>query len=86
MNIKHSNKLCSEPKYNVILNKYVNYIRDENYDSNTNFPRYEEYSLLSRNLPFCTYDNEVFTQMTTDTAFTTGEAIFIHKDMFPKAY
>ncbi|CAH6940427.1 conserved hypothetical protein [Vibrio chagasii] len=84
MNIKHSNKLCSEPKYNVILNKYVNYIRDENYDSNTNFPRYEEYSLLSRNLPFCTYDNEVFTQMTTDTAFTTGEAIFIHKDMFQK--
>ncbi len=77
-----SNKLCSEPKYNVILNRYVSHIRDESYLSKGNFPIYEEYSIRARNIPFYVYDNEVFAQHTTDTAFTNGEAVFIYKDFF----
>lgn len=78
-----SNKLCSEPKWLVLLNRYVSYIRDEGYVKG-NFPRFEDYSLLARSLPFFVYDNEEFANQTCKTAFTTGSAVFFYKDFFEK--
>jgi len=71
-------KLCSEPRLQKVLQNYAEYIRD---DSMTlgNRPRYEDYSLRARKLPFFVYDNPAFTKQ-YDTAFTDFRSVYINKN------
>lgn len=73
-------KLCSDVKWNAIFQKYVAHVRDEEV-SDRLFPRYEDYSMLARKLPFFLYDNPIFIAR-CKTAFTTGDAIYMNKDFF----
>lgn len=77
-------KLLSDVKWMTPFNKYVDHIRDETVRVKQ-FPRYEDYSYLARKLPFFLYDNEDFKKaLGVQTAFTTGDAIYMDLDFFIK--
>jgi hypothetical protein len=70
-------KLCSEPRYQKILQEYVDYIRDE--FSQSVLPRFEDYSFLARKLPFFVYDNPAFVKK-CKTGFTDFRGVYINKN------
>ncbi|WP_150141045.1 vWA domain-containing protein [Candidatus Enterovibrio escicola] len=77
-------KLLSDVKWMNPFNKFVDYIRDETI-STRNFPRFEDYSILARKLPFFLYDNSEFaSSLKCKTAFTTGDAIYMDLEFFIK--